>query len=194
MSSVRQRKKDDEVVVEDAPESDEERTDDSVGSGSELDASSTSKAEKPGAKLVPPPKKGWRPGCAFWFIVLMLILVFTLKFYEDNYVPTVEEYSEHFDTLGVPQTATASEIKKAFRELSLKWHPDKCKEEAAVCKENFVKIDKAYNALTDPDLFSWYQKARETYIRRDNVKDFIPPAADPSKAKGARAAKAAKAA
>ena len=51
--------------------------------------------------------------------------------------------------MGVPQTATPDEIKKAYRKLALLKHPDKCPgvENAA---ENFQKLQKAYQILSDP--------------------------------------------
>jgi curved DNA-binding protein CbpA len=35
---------------------------------------------------------------------------------------------KHYEVLGITETASASEIKKAYRKLSLQWHPDKIKQ------------------------------------------------------------------
>ena len=50
-----------------------------------------------------------------------------------------------FEILGVGEAATRSEIKKAFRALSLRFHPDKPGGDAA----RFARLGKAYEALTD---------------------------------------------
>ncbi|CAG5125432.1 unnamed protein product [Candidula unifasciata] len=55
---------------------------------------------------------------------------------------------EHYTTLGVPEKASQQEIKLAFRNLALKYHPDKNKEPDA--SDKFQKIAKAYSILSDP--------------------------------------------
>ncbi|KAK9817925.1 hypothetical protein WJX72_004406 [[Myrmecia] bisecta] len=52
-----------------------------------------------------------------------------------------------YDVLGVKQSATAVEIKKVYRQLSLKWHPDK--NPSAEAKAQFQRIAQAYEILTD---------------------------------------------
>ncbi|KAK9296796.1 hypothetical protein QLX08_009316 [Tetragonisca angustula] len=61
----------------------------------------------------------------------------------------VEEVNQNFyEVLGVPQSANASEIKKAFRRLSLQLHPDKNPAEDA--EQQFRKLVAVYDVLKDP--------------------------------------------
>ena len=53
-----------------------------------------------------------------------------------------------YEVLGIDKSATESEIKKAFRELSKRYHPDVCKEENA--DQKFKEINDAYSILSDP--------------------------------------------
>ena len=54
-----------------------------------------------------------------------------------------------YQILNVPKTATAAEIKKAYRKLALLKHPDKCPDDPKAA-ENFQKLNKAYQVLFDP--------------------------------------------
>ena len=55
----------------------------------------------------------------------------------------------YYDILGISKNASESDIKSAFRKLSKKYHPDKCKEEGA--EEKFKEINEAYTVLSDPE-------------------------------------------
>lgn len=54
----------------------------------------------------------------------------------------------YYDTLGVAKDATQDDIKKAYRKLAQKYHPDRNKDEGATVK--FQEIQKAYQTLKDP--------------------------------------------
>jgi len=54
----------------------------------------------------------------------------------------------HYETLGISQTATPEEIKKAYRRLSLKIHPDKTSDAASI--EKYKLVNEAYEILGDP--------------------------------------------
>ena len=58
--------------------------------------------------------------------------------------------SNFYELLEVPRDATEADIKRAFRKLSLKYHPDKNpgNEEAA---STFKQINRAYEVLSDKD-------------------------------------------
>ncbi len=52
-----------------------------------------------------------------------------------------------YDVLGVAKSASAAEIKSAFRKLAKKYHPDQSKEARA--KERFAEVGSAYEILGD---------------------------------------------
>ncbi|CAA7398104.1 unnamed protein product [Spirodela intermedia] len=54
-----------------------------------------------------------------------------------------------YEVLGVPSSATPQEIKRAYRKLALKFHPDVNKE--ANAQEKFMRIKHAYNSLINSD-------------------------------------------
>lgn len=52
--------------------------------------------------------------------------------------------TDYYEILGVSRTATEDDIKKAYRKLAIKWHPDKNPENPAEASEKFKKIAEAY--------------------------------------------------
>ena len=56
---------------------------------------------------------------------------------------------DYYELLGVARTASADEIKSAYRKLALKYHPDRNKEEGAA--EKFTQINEAYAVLSDAE-------------------------------------------
>lgn len=83
---------------------------------------------------------------------------------------------DYYSILGVSKKATAAEIKKAYRNLSLKYHPDKNPSAEAASK--FADISNAYDVLSDADKRSAYDKGGEEAVQRQEQRA-NQPAHDP---------------
>ena len=60
------------------------------------------------------------------------------------------EYKDYYETLGVPRTATGEDIKKAYRKLASKYHPDRNAGDKRM-EEKFKEINEANEVLKDPE-------------------------------------------
>src|SRR5471032_2348024 len=60
------------------------------------------------------------------------------------------EFKDYYDVLGVARNASDAEIKKAFRTLARKYHPDVAKDKATA-EEKFKEINEANEVLSDPE-------------------------------------------
>lgn len=62
-----------------------------------------------------------------------------------------------YDLLGVPSSGSSGDIKKAFKELALKYHPDVSPPDlAAEYTQRFIEVHEAYEILSDPDRRALY--------------------------------------
>lgn len=66
---------------------------------------------------------------------------------------------DYYKTLGIPKGANEEEIKKAYRRMALRFHPDKNKD--ANAEEKFKEIAEAYEVLSDPKKRAVYDQLGE---------------------------------
>jgi len=70
------------------------------------------------------------------------------------------KFRDYYQTLGVSKSATAADIKSAFRKLARKHHPDTAKDKKAA-EEKFKEINEAYEVLGDPEKRKLYDEYGE---------------------------------
>jgi curved DNA-binding protein len=59
--------------------------------------------------------------------------------------------TDYYQILGVSRDASPDDIKKAYRKLALKYHPDKAKGDKKVAEEKFKQLSEAYAVLSNPE-------------------------------------------
>ena len=83
---------------------------------------------------------------------------------------------DFYAILGVPRTADAAALKKAYRKLAMKWHPDKNPNNQAEAQAKFQEISEAYDVLNDPKKREIYDKYGEEGLRAGGAPP--PPGSD----------------
>jgi molecular chaperone DnaJ len=85
---------------------------------------------------------------------------------------------ECYDVLGLSEDASQKEIRKAYRKLAMKYHPDRNKNPAAA--EEFRKISEAYSVLTGKTElkkqrrpYSWEADVQQVWKEQDNRSMYI---------------------
>jgi DnaJ family protein A protein 2 len=114
-----------------------------------------------------------------WFyLFLFLFECFEILKYKENNIKTIEilkqldnlptmtspPKKDYYELLEVARTATPEEIKKAYKKMALKWHPDRNINNREEAEKTFTAINKAYTVLSD-------DRKREQYDRHGEMDD-----------------------
>jgi curved DNA-binding protein len=91
------------------------------------------------------------------------------------------KFEDYYKTLGVERSASADEIKRAYRKLANKHHPDKNKDNPDA-KDKFAKVGEAYEVLSDKDKRSKYDRLGENWKHGDQFQP--PPGYAPGSGRG----------
>jgi len=105
------------------------------------------------------------------FYITFLIILLSLFF-----INIVLAGADYYKILGVSKTASAADIKRAYRKLSLKYHPDKNPAPDAATK--FAEIAAAYDVLSDPEKRETYNRGGEDAVKMQEQRG-SQQAADP---------------
>ncbi len=81
------------------------------------------------------------------------------------------QFRDYYETLGVSKTASDDEIRKAFRKLARKYHPDVNKDKEA-SEEKFKQLNEAYEVLGDPEKRKRYDELGANWNQQGG---FQPP-------------------
>jgi curved DNA-binding protein len=80
------------------------------------------------------------------------------------------KFRDYYEVMGVARTATAEQVKRAYRRLARKYHPDVSKEADAEAK--FKELQEAYEVLKDPEKRAAYDQLGQNWRAGQ---DFRPP-------------------
>ncbi|KAM3621942.1 uncharacterized protein V6R79_018084 [Siganus canaliculatus] len=105
-------------------------------------------------------------GVFFWMqVCLLLQLGLSLGQHAE-----AEAKRNYYDVLNVEPTATDRQIKKSFRKLAIKYHPDKNK--SADAEKTFREIAEAYKVLSNKEERKLYDSmGHEAFLRKDTATD-----------------------
>ena len=81
-------------------------------------------------------------------------------------IPNIFCGEDYYKLLGVQRSASKAEIRRAFKKLSLKYHPDKNKDNPEKAKAKFIKIANAYEVLNDDKLRKIYDEQGEEGVKQ----------------------------
>jgi len=73
-------------------------------------------------------------------------------------IPAAKDLPDYYGILGVEKTATWDELRRSYRKLALKWHPDKNMHQQEFAEKQFQNIAEAYEVLSDDEMRKIYDQ------------------------------------
>ena len=86
----------------------------------------------------------------------------------------MSDKKDYYDVLGVKKEATPEEIRKAYKKLAIKWHPDKNPNNKEEAENKFKEISEAYSVLSDPEKKKEYDNRDKMNFQGFDFNDFDP--------------------
>lgn len=86
-----------------------------------------------------------------------------------NDISAIMSEVNYYDVLGLPRNSSDEDIKKAYRKLAMKWHPDKNRDNAEEAAKKFQDIGEAYDVLSDLEKRAIYDR-----YGYDGLKNGVP--------------------
>lgn len=83
--------------------------------------------------------------------------------------------TDYYQILGVSKTATADEIKSAYKKMAMKWHPDRNRNNIKEAEEKFKEIGKVYKVLSNPNSRKRYDQFGEDGLENSGDMDGFNP-------------------
>eukprot|EP00298_Acanthocystis_sp_HF-20_P022631 c30676_g1_i1.p1 GENE.c30676_g1_i1~~c30676_g1_i1.p1 ORF type:complete len:260 (+),score=118.16 c30676_g1_i1:44-781(+) len=116
--------------------------------------------------------------CWLFVILFIFLAVVGLRAMEDLYNPGMELMESYFEVIGVPTDASDADIRRAYRKLALKYHPDKRDPNCVDCEEKMHQLTDAYEVLTTEKYISNYREYAKNKLaaaekRRQEIQDYL---------------------